>query len=245
MLIIHYHITHHAGTTFWRIANKNINEFGKGINGTMTDINIYASEEDWNKYVNKIVNCKWVNIEEPLPINVSIPNSVKNISWVITIRNPLNRLLSGDGRMNDFPEIKESANYINWINHQNNQNYSLRWLCGKSKLLTIDDLEFAKKRLKKFDIIMVVEDLNNSYKILEKVFNWKYTEIEKKNYEDPKIKINNDLEYENFIKRNILDIKLYIYGLQLALECYEKYGIKTDNLKKICLNTQMTFNKYF
>ena len=133
----------------------------------------------------------WVQIEGPLPKN--IPWDSPYITYTTILREPLSRALAGDGFMKDYPEIEKDSDYSRWIEEKPQlvDNYLTRWIinkwcgyggCGDGVLpqLTEEDLEEAQGIIKKFDIVMFLDEFPEGAEVLKNKLGWKHWDMGKK-----------------------------------------------------------------
>ena len=216
-IILHHHITHSAGTKLLDIVNKN------GLKSGWCNIDPILSPSQVEDYLLGL-NLDWVQIEGPLPNN--LPWGSPHITFTTIIREPLSRALAGDGFMNQYPEIIRNKDYSRWIREKNQivDNYNLRWIANKwtgfsnpnVPTLTNNDLQKAKNILDKFDIIMILEDLNNQSKKLKNI-GWKHWDMGTKNRQTVLDKLGGDQKLYNELKnKNKFDIILYQYAKDRA-----------------------------
>lgn len=146
-----FHVTHNAGTSLLQLVKENaeLSEF-------RVDPNVGMRESDLEPGK---VYYDWVFGEQGLrsrPFSEQVPCKSDRFVSVFAVRNPLPRILSGDGMW--------TTNATDYTDRCNTDNYGLRKLVGRrfEEALTPDDVKLAKSRLQAFDIILDVETMYES-----------------------------------------------------------------------------------
>jgi hypothetical protein len=195
-----FHITHNAGTTVRQVAMAN------GVNITMSRGGI-AEEGPGPKG----------NLSRHIPCN-----SDEFVS-VISMRDPVSRSFAFDGMwQTTATENLEACS---------TDNYGLRKLIGKTfgEELTQDDVEFAKRRLECFDIVMDVGNFANSIALLCAKLGWDkcpegstaskgHTNYVKKSPTHTAEDLMNPDVYRKLKERNRFETELYQHAVKLSQE---------------------------
>lgn len=212
-MVVHYHITHCAGTKLLDIVNKN------ELNPPNTRPWFYDFEDKSPHEVESMFlysGWKWGEIEIPLP-HTQIPWQSPSILYTIILREPLSRAIANDGFMAEYPEIKADNDYSRWVETIYCDNYLTRWITNTftAEPLTEEHLQLAKDLLGKFDLVLILERFPEDAKKLRDVLGWKHwypgSKRKRKSVKD-KIGQRN---YERLKERNVIDIKLYEYATKI------------------------------
>ena len=96
----------------------------------------------------------------------------------------------------------------------------------RQRPLTRKDLKIAKARLRLFDVIMILEYLPHTAKLLCEVFGWSRCHVEYTHlHAHPRERIGNEKMYRRLIEKNRLGIELYEYAVELSLFQLKKYNL--------------------
>jgi hypothetical protein len=196
----------------------------------------------WFKRINTTVRDptkirNFVSIEQPLidPIWNILPFDNPLIKNMIIMRNPLTRIIAGDGNMNKKDIAKNG--YTNRFKLYNN--YALRWLAGIAEKYDYDvainenNYNVALKRLKSFDHVVIMEDIIETADFLCKEWNWaKCMSISNKDHIHPRLVINNDTLIKEYLDMYYYDIKLYEEAVKISLKQLIEKNYKHDILDK-------------
>lgn len=197
-----FHITHSGGSTLTELASKN----GKAARRDV-DLSQCTSHSSSTLFKN--------HQESALkgPLDTLVPCHRDDFVSIIVVRDPLSRVLSGDGMWQTKPE----NNFAN-LDKCHADNYGLRKLIGKEVAdgpLNSTDLEFAQRRLSSFDVIIDLNDYTNSAKQLCAELGWKNCAVKQKNHRDPKEIMPADI-YSQLQEKNKFEIAFYDYARRLA-----------------------------
>ena len=266
-LFLNMHITHHAGTSLFKLAKANGLHLD-GVNGNFnlsptTNIgsisqlsandvlkkwrtpvtNDYHSWSNRNHVVStpdEVQSVKpirnYVSLEQELLDNVwdVLPLSDPSVHSMIAMRNPISRVLSGDGSMPKM--IGHPPNYHTWMHIHTN--YAIRYVAGIGKrtynpskyrlegqhhLITEATYLKAVERLKKFDHILITEDMAETAQFICKEWQWNSCLPSRSNgtaqqvrHINPRLTINNDTLYREYMDLGYWDFKLYETAVQMA-----------------------------
>ena len=254
-LILHIHITHHAGTTFCTTVGHSPDAVGGSApsfactavkpEDNVTDPNFPESNKPWTreetsknvaivrKYFH-MLSMEFGYSQKSLP---HPPLSVMdwenpNLFSVIVMRDPISRLLAGDGWVNkNFPDISRgNATEKDWWGYANNtwftNNYALRVLAGDGccdgAKTDPTYLENAKALMERFSIVLDMECIAEGIEAVGSLLNITLARkdlLRKKKYIRPssRERIGHDNVYEFLLDKNRLDIELYEWSKNLAL----------------------------
>jgi hypothetical protein len=245
VLILHFHITHHGGTTacYWARGNGPVPKFecmaGENVPSYLSNFSD-VDELPWSSnqtdfYVRELRKYfhfvswefNWQTLGSSLnDTNFENPNLVS----IIIMRNPLTRLMSSVGRFfvkNDTAE--EWWDYASNSLHTNN--YAPRSLtsyegCCQGEKTSSEYVDMAKSYLKRFTFIIDLERLEESLMSLCEILNLNMTVNAYKNthsksktrHYDLRSRLHNDTLYMHLaVKRNARDIELYEWAKTQAL----------------------------
>jgi hypothetical protein len=175
-------------------------------------------------------------IKDPDPpladFNTSTDWENQNLLSVIIMRNPIDRLLAGDGWISKYyPAIlKGNATREEWRQYmntsrgnKNTNNYALRTLAGKGCCDGAETnrkhLDVAKGLISRFSIVLDIACLNEGLDALADLLNITVTQKGRKSrkHKDAKARIGNDDVYDFLVERNKLDIELFDWSKSLSL----------------------------
>lgn len=212
-MIIHYHITHCAGTKLLDIVDKN--HFNPpGTRPWFYDFHNKSPKEVERMFLQP--KWKWAEIEIPLPYK-NIPWNSPHFHYTIILREPLSRAVANDGFMENFPETQNgTADYSNWIESKFCDNYLIRWIANRFDdfAITDKDLQVAKDNLKKFDVVLILERFPEEMKKLRTLGFEKWYPGPKKKRKSVREKIG-EKSYQRLKEINIYDIQLYEFAKTL------------------------------
>lgn len=195
-----FHITHNAGTTVRDVARRN------GVNITMARGGI--AEEGSGPSGD---------------LSLHIPCKSDQFVSVISMRDPVARSFAFDGMwQTTATENLETCS---------TDNYGLRKLIGKTfgEELTQDDVEFAKRRLEGFDIVMDVGNMASSFALLCAKLGWEKcpegstaskgpTNYVKKSSTHAAEDLINPEVYRKLKDRNRFETEVYQHAVKLSQE---------------------------
>ena len=155
------------------------------------------------------------------------------------MRNPIERIISTFYYLQQakwerqYDEKYKKMSLIEYIKSaESPSNWMVRWLTGKQneKILTEDDLKFAKEIIQKKFLILLTEEMQTSFERLMKYMKWGVDEAGKQCLEEnlskvtrhnknlhPDIEVGSE-EYNIMKEKNLLDIELYNYAVELFSE---------------------------
>jgi len=205
-----FHITHHAGTTLRKMAKEN--DISKDDNFAHMESDHRAGTLTINP---KILYTDFTEKDLPKNLAESLPCNSDEFVSIINIRDPIWRILSGDGSWVTNGTLNTDA--------CNTDNYGLRKLIGKGfgNALTESDVAFAKQRLEMFDIVIDVAQISDSMKMLCSELGWKKCSVEQRPQADPKTMVPPEV-YEKWVQRNRPELEVYRYAQTLSKAQREK-----------------------
>ena len=249
-MIIHFHIQHHAGTNLLDIVKRNHLEtkadsaWGHetqvatvqyqhpiigppGLPWIKPDPQLSADELEQRWLA---LGLEWAQIEMPFNRVDNTPWDSSKIVFTIIMRHPMDRILANTTYpRKGFPEILEKGDYSRWVNREGGDyvdNMALRWIAGKSSRegpVNEQDYLEAKKRLEKFNLIIIQEWLPEAGQLLHDVLGWQDYDFGPKRVRKPaRERINIDALYDELVERLHYDIKLYEHAIKLAEERWGK-----------------------
>merc|ERR1712061_626203 len=128
---------------------------------------------------------------------------------MIIWRDPISRILANDAAwIATDPENVDKCN---------TDNYGLRWFVGKKfeQELTSDDVLVAKKRLDMFDIVLIVENLTETSRMLCRDLGW--TECYVTQHAHPKpVDVLPASLFQKWMHRNRFELEVYKYAVEKA-----------------------------
>ncbi len=153
------------------------------------------------------------------------------ILFVTTWRNPVVKLHYRDGWG------------VHWWLTQNTNNYYLRKMVGKGKsgsILTRQDVELAKQRMRQFTVILILEWLTHSVPLLCMVLQWESCDLEPRHHKSTSTAhvnstregFGSDQAYAFVLERNRLDMELYEYAVELNLKQLRAFGLPLPPFEK-------------
>ncbi len=153
------------------------------------------------------------------------------ILFVTTWRNPIVKL-----------HYRKAWGVQWWLTRQTN-NYYLRKMVGKgssTSMLTRQDVELAKQRMRQFTVILILEWLTHSASLLCTVLQWESCDVESQHHKStPTAHVNStregfgsDQAYAFVLERNRLDMELYEYAVELNLKQLRAFGLPLPPLEK-------------
>lgn len=179
--------------------------------------------------------------EGPMPDTLALDLPV---AWITMLRDPLDRTLSSyrwwqflADRFRDKPKVRTAlcdayqsphpdASLQEWLEVYPD-NWMVRVLCGRAVLMdksiriTEKHLTAAKARLNQFSLVMVLEDMESSMKLLSSTLDWADVDAEAlranvMSNSSARIALADEPEIlEELVSRNKMDLELYKYGQEL------------------------------
>lgn len=244
-LLLNVHITHHGGTTFCNTvgrAGPTPSQACWKVRGEDHVTPNYPHHNPWNaqetapniqtarKFFHMI---SWEYEQAPVDTPLAATDwQDPNLLSVLVIRDPLKRLLAGDAKVaRDYPGVPKGTASRETLERfaatsPAADNYALRILSGKRDgPVTRTDLQAAKDLVSQFSVVVDIECLSESLKLLaSKELNVTLGRIPAgRNRASPRERIGHEDIYESLRAKNALDIELYEWSKDLAyLDCARK-----------------------
>jgi hypothetical protein len=212
-----FHVTHNAGTSFKSLISgyMPMGEQPHRENGQL-------ALEPGRYYYDNLYGEGGLN---SVPLKEQVPCDSNKFVSIFPVRNPLPRILSGDGSWTT------SAN--KYTDKCNTDNYGLRKLLGKSFRAPINrtDIEFAKRRLESFDIVLDVATYAESVGAMCKALGFSKCVLGHINAEHGKTAVTEDdvLElvgpdiFARWKERNAPELEVYEHAQKLAADFVSRY----------------------
>lgn len=205
-----FHTTHTGGTTVVFLAEKS----GFPLAGSLPRFEgvCGGDPKNFGKKLHQYFLENWLPSRTE-GLRSGVPCERNDFVSIMTVRDPLSRILSGDGMwttnaQNNFANLKKC----------HTDNYGLRKLIGKKDgNLTWDDVDFAKRRLRSFDVIIDMNRFADTALPLCGDLGWRECHVIQKHHADPK-DVYPAAIYEQLSKKNEFEIAFYEYAQQLAIE---------------------------
>ena len=191
---------------FWNYKKKLFNIFKKYL--INKKVNFIALEWNFFKFYNKI---NYDNLELITCIREPYERYISNLNFFFNT----NQMELTDSKIfNKFCIIYNHSDNLRFKVNYNKYNYYVKMLNGFGDNWDIkvnrDHLEIAKNNLKKFNIIIILEN-KKSFKLLKK-----YGINEVKHSNKTKKKLINNLKLDEFKKKNLYDYELYDFAIKLS-----------------------------
>jgi len=159
---------------------------------------------------------RWINFyfeEELLPnanLTQALPLLADDVVSLTSVRDPIGRIFSGDGMWKTTPEGEN-------MDKCNTDNYGLRKIIGKrfNQHLTWEDVEFAKRRLERFDVVLDQGDFVESSKLLCAELGWSYCGVDSKPHRRPEEYLSKE-KYDYLVHKNRFELAFYKYAQELV-----------------------------
>jgi hypothetical protein len=220
-----YHITHNAGTSFRYVAQKNTKEH------TPPKGSVWYQDAPPTSF-----SFPWE--EKMLPSGVRLEQIMPCTSddWVsvISMRHPVGRILSGDGRWTTTGQYN--------VNNCNTDNYGLRMLIGKKfdEPITKEDVALAKQRLDSFDFVLDVGDFTRSLKEMCYELGWSNCTQHPMQLQQARSHQNTSAQdkvpaelYAKWMHRNRYEIELYQYAQNISRRLIATLPMEAEELKSL------------
>lgn len=205
-----YHITHHGGTTLTDLAEKNGIYIDRDTNLLQSQDRACSASQGgrtlFKQYQEYAIGGSLAE---------RVPCTRDDFVSIILVRDPLSRIMSHDAMFETRPETN-----FQHMNECHVDNYGLRKFIGKMSLakpVTPADVEFAKRRLRSFDLIIDVDDYHNQALQLCQKLGWSTCEVEAREHHDPKDIMPAEI-YAKLSQKNQPEVAFYEYAKQLAAE---------------------------
>lgn len=212
-----FHTTHHAGTSLNAVidANMEMSSVEHGSSGLQE-----AELELGRWYYDKLFGEGGLL---PAPLQSQVPCESDKFVSVYPTRDPIARILSGDGRW--------TTNATHYTDSCNTDNYGLRKLIGKAfgEALTPQDVELAKRRLDSFDAVLDVSSMADSVNALCKAAEFKvctHPWVSGKHHvlsREEILELVGPRVYETWMRRNAPELEMYAHAQQLAQNFINEY----------------------
>jgi len=210
-----FHVTHNAGTSLLRFLGDNLER------STLKnhDDRLRAGDLEPGHFYYGVAGEIGLRAE---PFQSQMPCESDRFVSVFPVRDPLPRILTGDGSF--------TTTAYNNTDGCNTQNYGLRKLIGKDfrQPLTAQDVEFAKRRIASFDIILDVATLEDSVASMCVALGFQKCDLHKASGHGVKtsqevLEEVGPAVYSKWRERNAPEIELYEYAQKLAADFVRKY----------------------
>lgn len=213
-IVVNIHITHHAGTTLcaWARTNVRVPAFACLAGGT-EDKNVTA----WSGTYDLI---SWEYQDAPKPSLSTVNWEDPNIVSVLIARDPMDRLLSGDGAYGPFGvvprrlrAVRSEKQWWDFAQTYYANNYALHILADGDH--SDRGLVRAKKLCNRFTYILDQACLDANLKVLANRLGWDKPLAEEDTpgghtvHRDARTRIHNDEVWRFLVKQNKNDIALY------------------------------------
>jgi len=289
-VLFHHHIMHCAGTALCKLITNLSKQDGGVVKthmpacwprkmtnkfGPITEERLLNNGVAFHKREENVDFISW-----ELPI-VSMPWDSNKITFITAFRHPISRMFAIDGKIEVgplFPEVRDKAmtprSWENFTASSLSDNWLLRHVLGipldNHRLITREDLENAKWRLRQFTFILITEWLPESWTVLCEMMRWTdcdhYGRIERgectkweaahsyakrKKWrpgqrESNRKMVMNDTIYADLLDRNQYDIELYNYAVTLNLEQMQRHGsVNMSGILSRTMKTHFDNQKYF
>lgn len=210
-----FHVTHNAGTSLHNLMMKHM-PIGatpyhvKGQNLTL---------EPGHYYYDNLFGERGL---DPFPLKEQVPCDSDKFVSVFPVRNPLPRILTGDGMW--------TTSAIQNTDKCNTDNYGLRKLLGKSFQGPINrsDIEFAKRRLESFDIVLDIATYEDSVGAMCKALGFSECVLPHRNShsafsEDDVLETVGPELFAKWKERNAPELEVYRHAQKLAADFVARY----------------------
>lgn len=251
LFFMHFHKA--GGHSICKTAAKNGLRIPKG-----TNCNAFVTDSK-NPYASKKMSCCGHTVKEQQDFaRKSMFTFVANeqslfeeldteyFEYMVVFRDPWSRYASHYKYARDFFfGAKVLGSFETWVSAQPD-NYLLRSLCGPfcaqvpTGQLTEEHLQFAKDRLDKFSAVLILENLTESMKIMEKRFHWKPEEEAfhgnaNKKSQDQIVATDDIMKRYHYLVT--FDNELYEYARYLSKRQIEQYVHRSAYSELQCENS--------
>ena len=245
MLLIH--ITHHAGTTFCKkfaAMNGKTPPFAC-FSGGPSEFPPQLTNLTTGRYIPWDAAATESNIDAIRPyfhmiawefgISGTGRRTLSETDWenerllsVIVIRNPIDRLLAGDGvvlREYGDEQNRTAKEWDEWSKEpRHNNNFALRILsdskqCCNGKNTSNEFLHMGQDLMKRFTVVLDQDCFDDNLLELASVLNLTYkpTHLPVKSEIPARDRFHNDTLYEYMLEKNTMDLRLYEWSKNLSL----------------------------
>jgi len=210
-----FHVTHNAGTSLQNLIKKHV-----PIGATPYHVNGQnLSLEPGRYYYDNLFGEHGLH---SIPLEEQVPCDSDKFVSVFPVRNPLPRILTGDGSW--------TTTAIQNTDNCNTDNYGLRKLLGKSLQGSINrsDIEFAKRRLESFDIILDIATFTESVGAMCKALGFAECVLPHKSShgafsEDDVLETVGPDLFAKWKERNAPELEVYRHAQKLAADFVARY----------------------
>ena len=190
--------------------------------------------EPWSRYESHYIFARDRYYCKQFKLNIDVPEPDN-------FNNPADFAVAFNKRQKDIQECEEKfmGSFEDWLVGQPD-NYMFRSLCGNACMeidrgkLTKEHMDEVKKRLDNFDIIMTLENFDQSMKLLEKHPNFKWTLptddklLHANSWRAAGESVLTPLIKAKYYSLLAFDIEIYEYARYLNYKMLEDYGIDND-----------------
>eukprot|EP00040_Diaphanoeca_grandis_P012769 m.64640 g.64640 ORF g.64640 m.64640 type:complete len:282 (-) comp23456_c0_seq2:154-999(-) len=225
-VLMNIHITHHAGTQFCALARQNGKVPSTACNVDHKTNGYVFQVESWAKEWDTI---GWEFKSKPNPPLETHQWEHPHVISVIIMRNPLERLLSGDGMVSsefgNHPTMLNPDQMWAYANSKYTDNYALSILSGGDSSET--GLFRAKDLLRRFTYVLDLTCLDDGLLALCNALHWECGALTEKSglhrhHKSLEERYTNKTLLAFLTKRNKYDLELYHWSKTLSLvECEE------------------------
>lgn len=243
-LLLNIHITHHGGTSICTVighasdANGITPSFACMQDKDYNTTTSYTFPQSWrqNETSTQIVLARqsyhflsWEYAYAPkIPLSETEWEN-RNLLSMIVMRDPITRLLAGDGWVRRvFPNVYAgNASHSEWwdfAKSPRNDNYALRILAGNGCCQGADTnrthLQTAKELIQRVSLVLDIACLSQGMEAVASLINITLEPSRKSGgraHASARERIGHDDVYEYLVKKNQLDIELYEWSKQFAL----------------------------
>jgi len=213
-----FHVTHNAGSSLKTLINQHMSEGPKPFYERGQDVSL----EPGRFYYDNLFGESGLH---SYPLQEHVPCESNKFVSVFPVRNPLPRILTHDGSWT--PSAAANTDKCN------TDNYGLRKLLGKSFQDSISraDIEFAKRRLESFDIVMDIAAYDESAGAMCKALGFSECVMPHVNQahlnsavseQDVLDKVGPDV-FAKWKERNAPELEVYRHAQKLAADFVARY----------------------
>eukprot|EP00984_Skeletonema_dohrnii_P004973 scaffold1761_cov78-Skeletonema_dohrnii-CCMP3373.AAC.6 len=166
-IIVHYHMQHNAGTSFYQIARQ-FTVATRACWQTSKHCSVSYNEEVEAENIRdnyKQHGLQYISYEYMLPPRFPLPfvseSAREGLFFTTIMRNPMNRLITWARSKRYTPHQRGAPpkNFWKDVNGKSGvyerENLNVRWLSGALETITEDHVNIAKCRLQLFDLVIV------------------------------------------------------------------------------------------
>jgi len=214
--VINIHITHHAGTTLCHVAQANVNASAKGCfantryppQQTASYLAALAAEQ--------LVFVNWEFRAPPRPPLSTFDWETEQVTSILVVRDPLERLLADDGYHSRFGPVSDGQNWYRKWTHESwdaylasefTDNYQLRILANGARDAT--GLAAAQALATRFTYIIDLACLDYSLEAIAPQLGWTFERRPHHRLAPITERFGNTTRLALFKQRNEFDISFY------------------------------------